>query len=130
LDALEPVDRLAELLPLPGVLDRELERALGEPQRLRRHTRTREIERHHRAPEPLPFAAEHLIFRHAAILEMELDHGDATDAHLVLVLADPIARSARLDDECRNAARAAPGLRDREDRVVRGDGASGVPFLL
>src|SRR4029077_3310519 len=52
------------------------------------------------------------------------------DAHLVLVLADPIARSARLDDECRNAARAAPGLRDREDRVVRGDGAFGVPFLL
>ena len=34
LDTLESVDRLAELLPFPRVLDRQLERALGKPEDL------------------------------------------------------------------------------------------------
>ena len=50
-------------------------------------------------------------------VEMDLDDGDAPDPHLVLVLADAVARRAGLDDERRDAARAASGLRHREDRV-------------
>jgi len=114
-----------------GILGGQVEGALGETHRLRRDAGACPVEGDHGMLEAAPLAAaQQVLHRHPAVFQVDLDHGRATDAHLVLVLAHPVARGPLLDDERRYAACPATGLGDREDGVQCRDSAVGVPLLL
>ena len=83
------------------VLEREVERALGDTERLRAHERTRAVERAHRVREAGTFLTDEVRGGHDAVVEDDLTGRRAAHAHLVLELAHREAREARLDDEAR-----------------------------
>src|SRR5262245_11421105 len=131
LDPLEGGDALPELLPVARVVDGELEGALREPERLRGNAGTRAVERHHRVFEAHSLAAAEEVLRgHAAVLEVDLDDGNAPDPHLVLFLALAVPRHAVLDEQGGDAPAPPVRVGDAEDRVDGGDLSAGVPLLL
>ena len=76
-------------------------------------------------------AAEEVLGRDPAVLEVELVHRDATDAHLVLVLADLEARQCPFSTMmARDAAVPAIGSGRAVDGVEAGGVAVGIPLLV
>src|SRR5207237_9331890 len=83
LDRLELADRLAELLPFPRIGDRVVERALGQPDRLRADPNPSAVERLHGDPESLAFLAETVAFVDKAIFEVDFGARRAVQPHLL-----------------------------------------------
>src|SRR5579862_4449639 len=117
LDHLEVADPLAELLPVPGVGDRHVERTLGDADGLGGDRRSGPIERGHRELPAVALVADPVRGRHADAVELELGRRAAADAELVLEPGDlePLRRDVH--GEARQALVARP-LRARhgEDR--------------
>src|SRR5579875_1262971 len=127
LDALELVDRLAELPALARVGDRVVGRALRDADRLRGRAETRFLERRERDRQALADLADDVAVRHAHVLEDRLAGRRRADAELVLELAHAEARPVGLDDERRDPARLAVG--HREDDVEVRDAEVADPVL-
>src|SRR6185503_14644852 len=117
-DHLELEDRLPELRSIAGVGRGDLQRALGDPDRLRRDAWPASIERPHRQLEPLADLADAIRIGDPDAREAQLRRRRAADAHLVLEPLDGEPWHVLLDDEARKslvAGRLVGIVRDRED---------------
>ena len=120
---------LAELLPLLGVGQRVVERALGDPDRLRGDGDPGVVEGAHRGLEPGALLTDHPIGRDPDVVEVDLAGGRALDAELLLrgTEGDPLI--GLLDHERRDALGPLPGIGHDHHRVVVGDTCVGDPPL-
>ena len=92
LQALELGERAVELPPLLHVLERGVERTLGDAERLGADKRARAVERTHRVPEPGALLTDEVLGRNDAVVEDDLAGGRAAHPHLVLELPDRESR--------------------------------------
>ena len=129
LHALELGDRLAELLALPGVAHRVIERRLRQPDHLRADADPPFIERLDRDLVPLADLAEHVRARHTALLEQQLAGAAGADPELVFLPANRESRKPALDDEGGDPAVARLRIQIREDDEDVGFVAVGDPEL-
>src|SRR5205085_11936639 len=104
LDRLELIDRLAECDPLARILRRAIGRSLRDPDRLRGSAQPRALERRKSDGKALAFCPDHVLGRHAYVLEDRRAGGRALDAELVLEPRNREARPVLLDDERGKAA--------------------------
>src|SRR5262249_1671837 len=88
LDHLELANGPTELLTRAGVVDRELEAALGHPEADEGRDAAFEIEAAHRDRDAAVLLADEIRRRHAAILEHELPGRAAPKSHLPELLRD------------------------------------------
>src|SRR6266566_5191127 len=86
LDSLEARDRLSELLPFSCVVQRVVEGAFGDAERLRPDPGSRSVEHGERDLEPCAVVAKSVGGRHLDVVEHELRGGRPADAQLVLEL--------------------------------------------
>src|SRR5262249_51937127 len=98
LDALEIGDRLPERLALLDVLHRVHQGAFGEPDAAGGHDRTHRVEPEHGETDPSDLA-DHVLGRHAHVVEDELAGVDTLDAHLLVDPPDIDPGPRTLDDE-------------------------------
>src|SRR5579871_1329308 len=82
-------DGLAELPPYARVLERRLERALGDSERERRQPDTAAIQRPHEVRKPCPFLSQSVLDRHFDVLEDEPPGIRGSPSQLVLFLRRP-----------------------------------------
>src|SRR5262245_31968736 len=129
LDALVLDDGFAELHALLGELDRFVERALGNAERLRSDAGTGAVEGGERDLEAVAFLAKQVLDGNLAILQHQLAGLGATYAHLVLYLAELEAGPVSLNHEGADAACALALLRRREDGVDMRDAGVGDEVL-
>ncbi len=122
LDHLEARDGPPELLALPGVVDRQLQRALGHADTERRDQGTFEVEASHDDRDTLVLDVEQVLRRHAAVVEDQLGRRAAPETHLGELLGDRETRAVTLDDERRDALRTGRGVRLRVDQHDVRDG--------
>ena len=101
---LELGDRLPELAPLLRVVERRFVGALRQADRQRGDPDAAAVEHLQRVDEALPFLAEQLVGRHAAVVEDDFARVAGAHAELVLFLAGRHARRPVFDDEGRDAA--------------------------
>ena len=87
------------------------------------------IEAAHQNPPPLAFAAEHVLFRHLAILEHQFRGVGAPHAELVQLRRGREPREPLFDDEGGDALRPRPGISLGVDHQGIGVGAVGDPHF-
>ena len=119
----------SELLALLHVAGCEVERALGDAERLRADERPRAVERTHRVREPLTGLADEVLRRYCALVEDDLTRGRPSDAHLVLELRHREPGEVLLDDEAADPAVTGVGIGLGEHRVEVADARVGDPEL-
>ena len=119
-DALEVDDALAELLALAGVLERDLERALGAAEAARRDHQALLDEPLARQLVALAETAEHLRVRHLAALEHVLGVLVHERVHVAGAPRLAQARGALVDQERRRAVALGVGDDDQVVGDVRG----------
>ena len=115
LDHLEVGQRLAELLALLDVVDRQVDEALGQPDRAGPQADAAVVEDLHRDVEALARLAEHVLGRDAHVLEVERAEVVAAQAHRLVGLAGLEALHPLLEDQ-RDVRVLAVDLRAREGR--------------
>ena len=108
LDELEACDRLAELDPLLGVLDRRLDAALTDADAAGGDAVATGVKRAHRDLEPVAHLAEHLLVGDLDVVERDRRCVRAAEAHLVMDRLRLEARLVGIDEE---AGETAVGLR-------------------
>src|SRR4030095_8279096 len=125
LDQPELGDRAAELVPLPGVPDRLIERELRPADVPAPQLEPPEVENVEGDEVPLADLAEHVLDRDAAVFEHERGRRAPVEPELLLLLAADHARPA-LDDESGEFLAADFG----EDDEEVGEAPGGDPPLL
>ncbi len=103
---LEGADRLAELLAGLGVVERQIQRPLGDAQAERRDHGPLKIKPAHHDGDAAVLGADPILRGNAAILEHQFRRLAAAIAHLLQLLRDAEPGKVFLDDEGRNAVRA------------------------
>src|SRR5262245_47404731 len=91
--ALEAPDVATELLPDPGVAERLLVGALGDPERQRGDPDAPRVQRLQEVDEAVARPAEEILLGHHGVLEHQLPGIAGAPAHLLLLLARPDTRS-------------------------------------
>src|SRR4030095_10916026 len=104
LDRLKVGDRLTELLPFLGVLDRVVESPLGQTNHLCPDPDSALVERLNRHLVTLADFAQHVTARHAALLEEQFARAARADAEFVFLSANGEAGPSSFDDKRRDAA--------------------------
>src|SRR5689334_19345008 len=104
LNALKLIDRFAELLPLGSVVERTLECARGDADHLRADADTSFVQTFDRDLVAFAGLAEHVLFRHLAVFQDQLDCRRRANAELVLLLADRKTGKTFFDDESSDTA--------------------------
>ena len=99
LDPLQLGHRLAELVPLRGVAEREVGRPLGNADRLGGDRNSRSIQCGHGDPESVSFVAEPVGGRHPHLVEVQLGGRRAADPHLMLEAGGREAGRIGFNDE-------------------------------
>ena len=122
LDRLELADRLAERLPLLRVLQRLVQRSLGESDAHRRDADASAVEDLQELAEAPAARAEQVRCRNTAAVEAQRPGIRCVPAHLAIRLGLLVARRAVLDDEVGDLVVA----RARGDRHVSRDVGAGV----
>ena len=98
------------MLALPGVADGVIQRAARQADHLRPDGDAALIQRFDSYLVSLAHLAEHIRFRHGAVVQNQLAGGGGAKAELVLFLADLKAREFALDKKRRDAAIACAGI--------------------
>ena len=120
---------VAELLALLGVVEREVERALGDADGLRGDGDPGVVEGLHRGLEPGALVADHPVGGDAHVVEVDLAGGAALDAELLLLGTEGDALVALLDHERRDAAAARLRVGHGHHGVELADAGVGDPAL-
>ena len=111
-------ERQAELLALLHVLDDPVEDPLRPADRPRAERQPPVVEDVHRDPEALAGLAQHVLRRHADVVEVELAQVVRAQAHRVVALADLEPGHVRLEDQRDVAVLAVHlGARERDDHA-------------
>src|SRR3989441_5083983 len=129
LDTLKGCDRLPELVSLPGVRHRGVERRLPDADGHRAGRRARDVEGLHGDRESLALLAEAVRDRYGAVGEVERHGGRGSDAHLLLLLTHGEAGHSSLDEERRDALRGQLRADRGEDDADVGAVAACAPLL-
>ena len=111
------------------VLERLVERALRDAQRLRGHARPGSVQRLHRHDEAHAFLGKQVLLWARGSPGRPAPRAGSPDAHLVLLLAEGEARRAFFDDERRESPRAPRLVGAGDDRVDVRLAAVGDPLL-
>src|SRR5579884_3440494 len=99
LNRLKLADGFPKCPPLLRVLDRFLQRALRQPDGLRRNPDPPSVQRAQRDLQPLSFFSEAIRGRHFALVQQNLNRGRRPLAHLVLVPPNLESLEGRLDQK-------------------------------
>ena len=116
-------------MPLLGVMQTVVERALRDPDHLRADPDAALVERLDGDLVALAHLAEHVSLGHPAAFQHQLAGRGRPDAELVLLLADLEAREGALDQEARDALVALRGVDRRHHDEQVGLGRVGDPQL-
>ncbi len=116
-DSLEGYHRLPELLALPGVLQRRLQRPLRQPHRLRPDTGAGAVEEAHYHGEAGSLPADEVGCRHAAVFEDQLPGYGGADAHLVFPAPEAEAGGILFHQYGAGAADALVLIRQNDDGI-------------
>src|SRR5579859_7189869 len=134
-DRLVLPQRLAELLAVLGVVERELIRGARDAQRARADARARGLERHQSTQRSgsgivrVGFATKPVVERDVAVLEDDLGGVARADAELLLLATHLQAGRALRHEEGGDARGALRRVGVRVDDVVVGDAAVGAELL-
>ena len=120
-------DGLAEGFALLGVFRRGFERALRQAHRLRGDADSAAIERFEGDAQALPFFAEAVFDRHAAILQRNFGGARKAQTHFVFVAADAESGKIGLHQKGGDAARAGVRVGLGKNQVDAGNAAVGDP---
>ena len=107
-DALEVADGPAELPPGARVGQRQLVRALGQPEGHRGGAEPLAVVGVHQLLEAVGRADQHVVPGHAAAVEVQPPLRDAAQPHGAVALADAESRRVTLDEDAADASRLPP----------------------